>query len=755
MESESILPEALNYMKQLRNDVLYDPYDTTNKNGDCGALIVSLYCIDSSTDIIECQKTTTTNNNLQRRKLHQKLAMLHSILHTNLLPQYRKKYSHCWHCGGEGITFGLHCSSSFYGSNNKKEEVVAADDDFIPHLRAIINYGPNPCDSYYALALIFQITLDLFNLHKIEVAASCWDVEDGQILLIQGADTLPTWVDDEVGVEGMSKRVFIVRGEIRLLPPTFQSSCKHLKRIRSLSIHEALLGLLKNCTIDDPKNGENVELNQSIERQLHPFRQVIQEVDVKNTRIILKNYIHTAAVVLPLHLALLIRQRPDLIPCAILTFCKLSPSEILKKKSNKDSYEQIPFENLVVTTITISKTLYAMLLTSAGQIQPPIKIPKHYRSIELNRMKRQVSSGDVFGHLRHALEIGIRLALGFEWSLRNNNPIEEKHHESKTSQIVGLEPEDGNFEKNHNMSIVEKRITLYHTRIDQEAGGGGEWIRSAWAAGPNLTCRESDISALIKCPVWYPEIQKGGICPIQYPGKGIPTQIRETLQKIKREEAGSKGNRISFPIPRANDVDSDSWIDLESIDILESKMKDVVHKERTTTFPSKDSLLYDRFINDDKVVRRDENINNKTNIQSLSNEETNAIFEKRKYGDEGVKIGNKKERSHGDTSMNRSQVKVVHQKDINDEIQINPRDFIHTLYNVMKANDGQASMKQDDELLQYFSREDLETLNEESSSSDGDKNRNCTTKASDFVSNMSSLMDAMEMVSEEVLDTNH
>ncbi len=60
-------------------------------------------------------------------------------------------------------------------------------------------------------------------------------------------------------------------------------------------------------------------------------------------------------------------------------------------------------------------------------------------------------------------------------------------------------------------------------RMDINAGGYGVWLREAWQKGPNAVdssvTSENDISELIKCPVWDPEIVRGGICPIGHPGE--------------------------------------------------------------------------------------------------------------------------------------------------------------------------------------------------------------------------------------------
>jgi len=174
--------------------------------------------------------------------------------------------------------------------------------------------------------------------------------------------------------------------------------------------------------------------------------------------------------------------------------------------------ETIPFENLVYTFVTISKTLYAMLLTAAGQLPPPLKTPKHYKSVELNRIKRQCKNGGVaYAHFRHAVEAGVRLALGFEWIMTTPRDADQ-------SQSGGV-----NHRHRDDHSLIscsaEERIMQHAARVDVEAGGDAEWIKDAWAAGPNATRSEDDINSLIKCPVWNPEVVKGGICPISHPGK--------------------------------------------------------------------------------------------------------------------------------------------------------------------------------------------------------------------------------------------
>jgi len=152
--------------------------------------------------------------------------------------------------------------------------------------------------------------------------------------------------------------------------------------------------------------------------------------------------------------------------------------------------------------------LYAMLLTAAGQILPPLKVPKSYRSVEVNRIKRQIRGADEHARFRHAVEAGVRLSLGFEWLLRNDATHTSTSMRTKTAD-----------HKCFHVGSVERRITQNHVTLDIASGGDGGWIERAWNVGPNSISKDDDISSLIKCPVWNPEVKRGGICPLSHPSE--------------------------------------------------------------------------------------------------------------------------------------------------------------------------------------------------------------------------------------------
>ncbi len=560
MEEGSLLQGALRAMQKLRkheqnlNFPLFEyPSQLGNSRdescevnlGTRNALVISLFCIDTQSDV-------NLDVPLHRKQLLRKLATIHNLVHTKIIPLYNKRYMHNWFTGGEGLCFGLHCQDlgdDIDDDSRGDKSVINQNREtllkrHIPHLRAVVSYGPHPLDEFFALAMMKCISVDLYKHYKMKVAIECWDIDDGQILLIEGADYLPTWVDD-IGVEGMAKRVYFVDGSICLLSPLIQ--CRNEepndlncgKRTNILTRRQSLIALLENENKYACHNSPILkEFEIAIHRRLNPFCKVLnQSLDSNRIRSILGEYLHTAAIVLPLSLAILIRHRPDLISVAILSFCRYAtdPPDTFKTKRDDNgasiSHDSqniavIPFENLVYTSIRLPKTLYAMLLTAAGLLPPPMKTPKHYKSMELNRIKRQCKNGGVaYAHFRHAVEAGQRLSLGFEWIYRKKSsepsPVDDPRvtAEAKAIQsLVSFSPEE--------------RISRYTTQMDIEAGGNGEWIKRAWTVGPNATEDIDKIDNLLNCPVWNPEILNGGISPIHHAGSFFNSMYTEYCSRL-------------------------------------------------------------------------------------------------------------------------------------------------------------------------------------------------------------------------------
>jgi hypothetical protein len=379
MESGSLLSEALQYMQSIQDQQHNTNANIYQQHQNVNVLLISLYCIDQDVDTLyhdndyskrrrsqsddidkddaahneRKEEIESKNKIVKQKEIQSKLSYIHSIIHSKLLPRYKQDYNHAWFTGGEGISFGLNCCSSDDIEEESKTPILTPPP---PHLKTMIQYGPNPMDEQFALCTMLQLSHDLYHLHNINVAISCWDMEDGQILLIEGATSLASWVDDIIGVQNMKHRVYIVNGKIRLLDPsikkgssssdsggrnTLQNGNYHHDDNYYLTIQESLHALISHGDTFQNTNQlsrDEFALNQIIHERFHPFLQMINHHQVTMSqpqRTLLKDYIHTSAIVLPLPIALLIRQRPDLVPSAVLQFCELGLTKLQKEEEKK------------------------------------------------------------------------------------------------------------------------------------------------------------------------------------------------------------------------------------------------------------------------------------------------------------------------------------------------------------------------------------------------------------------------------------
>lgn len=535
-----------------------DSNPTTNHIGSSNRLCISIYLIG-----LDIYKSYVPHEK-DIKLLLQHLSFIHGIIHKALIPSYNKKYQHCWYNGGEGVVFGMHCQDIHRSEANDKSNAI-------PHLRSVVHYGSNIMDEYLALAMMYALSSDLHQRYGIKVGIECWDLDDGHILLIEGADSLPTWVDDEVGVEGMNRRVYITNGRISIIPNTYKqnnpSSVRHLSGCYNLSRREALQYLEKECTsafsnFDSISSITHPAVDKLIDSKLRDFLRLLRNSDDLEPRVILKEYLHTAAIVLPLRLALMIESPNIILPTLISSFCRHCTNVEWKQgiSGAMDIKDPIPFEELVVTKVTLPKTLFAMLLTGAGRCPPPYKIPVRYKTIEMKRLKRKFENGGSgFDHFRHSMEAGVRLALGYEWLLMTFTNSTANKPSSSTNPIA---------------FSVEDRITTLYPSLIHQMGGNPAWVQSSWKLGPNFTAKEDSIDSIINCPVWNPEIVKGGAWPLSKPGRTMRHLMADHYSRY--ELNSTEDFHEKFPMPRPNEVDSDYWLDFHSINELDAKMNDII-----------------------------------------------------------------------------------------------------------------------------------------------------------------------------------
>ena len=598
LEEGSLIAEALEFMKeqrQKRNHVQFGKYDNS-----IDTLLISMHLLEVPEDsspseskktIRMCSAPYTHISNL-------------CVLANEILLECQKRIHYPWITGGQGIAFGIEV---------EKDENVA-----IPHLKAFCVYGAAVQDEWYAISLCYYLSNELFTRYQYKVAIEALDLEDGQILLIESAFSLPRWVD-QIGPRGIRNRVWIVQNFLHLITPPLigdriDSKVCSTESDAFLSLQNSIEILRKST--QPASNASTTLASEAIQKALLPrtktFRQMLQTICSRSNKmkcqneVISHNYsmplmkttfqsnIHRAAVVLPLNLAILIKKRPDLTSSAVMCFCAQAPYYFNKIKSVQGSNSNLqtsmlennlilakhfPFQNLVIAIVHFTKVGYSSLMTGNGKI-PLFNLPHEYRSIEVTRISRKCRI-DTSAHFRNAVDTGVRLSCGFEWLYsQSKNNERRKNHESRVKDPSSY------------MGDIEKRILLYWTRIDQECGGDGMWIRQCWANGPNgpngaavsqiggeknnRNKTKSSIEHLVACPVFNPEIKENrSLCPLSMINTSIHEQICMAIKSGKKDN--TMKNISSYEMPRAQDVDSDNWMNLSSKE-LDNLMNETLSK---------------------------------------------------------------------------------------------------------------------------------------------------------------------------------
>jgi SGT1 protein len=454
-----------------------------------------------------------------------------------------------WISGGDGPVFGIHCScsSSLDASEDANFTKKLPGVYMIPHLRTLCRYSVSVNDEWCLIGLVLDFLdgntflADLRSRMEYEVAIECWDIDDGQILLIEGAQSIPQWIDD-IGPNHCSHRCWIRSSSThstqsdrnrrkwvsQLLRP------KDVRYPEPLQLADALQLLANQQLLND---NSVVEYAPDLMEEA-----ILKRIQTSQTELLLS---HRAAVVLPESVVRLFHHRPDLISTACQMFVEHIQDPIRVKKV--DDYLFGVCENWIWTTIPFSRTAYAMIRTvvsppewiNEGSIAPSVLATS---SLEVKRYQRQCAV-EATPHLRYGLQLGVRLLAGL-------HHCTHVHMRSKPTITTGPH-------LTSKMSSTERRVLLYWSRIAKQCDIDGSksdadnWITDAWYAGPNDAAY--DLKSFLQCPVFVPEIQSS-ITPLTYPDTVLSEQIRKELLRPH--------NDVQLPSnpPHHTEVDAEDWM---------------------------------------------------------------------------------------------------------------------------------------------------------------------------------------------------
>uniref|UniRef100_A0A182NJH7 Uncharacterized protein n=1 Tax=Anopheles dirus TaxID=7168 RepID=A0A182NJH7_9DIPT len=195
------------------------------------------------------------------------------------------------------------------------------------HLYGISHVGDNVQDEWFIVALLFHLTERIPGLVARVVDA------DGEFLLIEAAEQLPCWANPE-SCEG---KVFICDGTLRLVEPSTEQE--------PLEVQDAL-ELVRGT--EGLKHRVSEEVDRCIRERIEGFPDEISD------------HHHRATVNVPVGVAAVLRENPQLVAPAVLAFCGRDPIDLKACRAMR----YFPPENCVNVSVTFTKCLYAMLAQS-------------------------------------------------------------------------------------------------------------------------------------------------------------------------------------------------------------------------------------------------------------------------------------------------------------------------------------------------------------------------------------------------------
>ncbi|XP_073947201.1 ecdysoneless cell cycle regulator isoform X2 [Choristoneura fumiferana] len=260
---------------------------------------------------------------------------------------------------------------------DKKEELPN-------HLTSITCFGDNIEDEWFIVHLVLELSKQYKDL-IIQIRDN-----DGDFLLIEAADYLPSWANPESTIN----RIFIHQGSIHIIPPSLQDSNS------TITIGDAITIIAKLSE----KTKVSHEIQQSILQRIGKYPEKIEDS------------FHRTTAILPVDIATLLTLKPTLIAPLVSSYCN---HDVIDARACKN----VAFEDCVQVNVKFTKCLYAMLMHAK-----PLKNIK-FRDID---DKKSI--------------IGQKLTIGYQ--ILMNKPTQDIFSTKQFKNFIGKLSASGYFKNN-------------------------------------------------------------------------------------------------------------------------------------------------------------------------------------------------------------------------------------------------------------------------------------------------------------------
>ncbi|KAK7113122.1 protein ecdysoneless homolog [Littorina saxatilis] len=248
-------------------------------------------------------------------------------------------------------------------------KTVAAQGDIPPHLVGRTNFGDNIEDEWFIVYLLYELSKSFSDL-VIRVSDN-----DEEFLLIEAADHLPKLLNPETA----ENRVYIYGGKLHIIPMPHNPGQVSAFPLFTPTVEEAV-ALIRNPALD---TCASQPIQECLSRRLERCRAKL----VDNT--------HYANTYVPVSVAALLKEKPQLVSSAVQAFYYRDPVE-LKVCRTMNHFKP---ENMVVTRVRFTRCLYAQLL------QQKFRPDKHSGFMLPSASNPKFKEQDLGMKLSHGFEI--------------------------------------------------------------------------------------------------------------------------------------------------------------------------------------------------------------------------------------------------------------------------------------------------------------------------------------------------------------
>ncbi|XP_053927273.1 protein ecdysoneless homolog [Cuculus canorus] len=201
-----------------------------------------------------------------------------------------------------------------------------------PHIGSTTVFGDNVEDEWFIVYLVREITREFPGL------VARIDDNDGEFLLIEAADFLPKWLNPE----NSENRVFFYKGELHIIPLSETDEQEYDLSAACPTISEALM--LLSTRSEEFLAAEPIR--RAVYKRISGYPEKIEAS------------FHRAHCYLPAGIVAVLRQRPSLVAAAVQAFYLRDAVDLRACRS----FRTFPADNRVMTVVTFTKCLYAMLV---------------------------------------------------------------------------------------------------------------------------------------------------------------------------------------------------------------------------------------------------------------------------------------------------------------------------------------------------------------------------------------------------------